>query len=87
MAGRGQVDAAIAHYQKALESKPDDSEAHNNLGAALASRGQVDAAIAILKGPWKSNLIMAKRSSTWVSPLPAAAEFARPLNMATKPYA
>ena len=46
LAGRGQVDAAIAHYQKALEIKPDYAEAHNNLGNALAGRGQVDAAIA-----------------------------------------
>ena len=46
LAGRGQVDEAIAHYQKALEIKPDYAEAHNNLGAALAGRGQVDEAIA-----------------------------------------
>ena len=46
MAGRGQVDEAIAHYRKALEIKPDYAEAHNNLGIALAGRGQVDEAIA-----------------------------------------
>ena len=46
LAERGQVDAAIAHYQKALEIKPDYADAHNNLGAALAGRGQIDAAIA-----------------------------------------
>ena len=46
MAGRGQVDEAIAHYRKALEIKPDYAEAHNNLGNALAGRGQVDEAIA-----------------------------------------
>ena len=46
LAGRGQVDEAIAHYQKALEIKPDYAEAHNNLGNALAGRGQVDEAIA-----------------------------------------
>ena len=46
LAGRGQVDEAIAHYRKALEIKPDYAEAHNNLGMALAGRGQVDEAIA-----------------------------------------
>ena len=46
MAGRGQVDEAIAHYRKALEINPDYVEAHYNLGNALAGRGQVDEAIA-----------------------------------------
>ena len=45
LAGRGQVDEAISHYQKALEIKPDHADAHNNLGNALAGRGQVDSAI------------------------------------------
>ncbi|MHB8909941.1 MAG: tetratricopeptide repeat protein [Syntrophales bacterium] len=43
---RGQVDAAITNYQKALEIKPVDSKAHNNLAMALEGQGQVDAAIA-----------------------------------------
>jgi superkiller protein 3 len=46
LAGRGQVEAAIAHYQKALEIKPDHAAAHNNLGLALVSLGRVDEAIA-----------------------------------------
>ena len=46
LASRGQVDEAIAHYRKALEIKPDDVRAHNNLGVALAGRGAVDEAIA-----------------------------------------
>jgi tetratricopeptide (TPR) repeat protein len=45
LAGRGQVDAAIDHYQRALEIKPDYAEAHNNLGSALAGRREMDAAI------------------------------------------
>ena len=46
MAGRGQVDEAIAHYRSGLEIKPDYAEAHYNLGIMLAGRGQVDEAIA-----------------------------------------
>jgi protein O-mannosyl-transferase len=46
LAGRGQVDEAIAHYQKVLEIKPDYTEAHYNLGVVLAGRGQIDEAIA-----------------------------------------
>ena len=45
LTGRGQIDEAITHYQKALETKPDDVVAHNNLALVLASRGQIDAAV------------------------------------------
>jgi tetratricopeptide (TPR) repeat protein len=49
LARRGELDAAITHYQRALQIKPDFAEAHEahcNLGVALARRGQVDLAIA-----------------------------------------
>jgi Flp pilus assembly protein TadD len=39
------VDEAIAHYQAALQIKPDYAEAHNNLGNALLQKGRVDEAI------------------------------------------
>jgi tetratricopeptide (TPR) repeat protein len=42
---RGRLDKAMAHYQQALEIKPDYAEAHFNLGNALAGRGQVASAI------------------------------------------
>ena len=42
---KGSVDEAIAHYQKALQIKPDYAEAHNNLGNALLQKGSVDEAI------------------------------------------
>jgi protein O-mannosyl-transferase len=43
---RGQFDAAIPHYQKALEIKPNYAAAHYNLGVVLSERGQNDAAVA-----------------------------------------
>jgi protein O-mannosyl-transferase len=46
LAGRGQVEAAIAQYQQALAIKPDCVDAHYNLGTVLARRGEVEAAIA-----------------------------------------
>ncbi|MBN1818519.1 MAG: tetratricopeptide repeat protein [Sedimentisphaerales bacterium] len=45
LAERGKVEAAIVHYQKALEINPDYPVAHNNLGNTMANLGQVDAAI------------------------------------------
>ena len=45
LARRGQVDAAIAHYQQALAIKPDFVDAHDNLGNALAATGRNNAAI------------------------------------------
>ena len=45
LAGRGQIEEAIAYYRKALEIEPNFIEAHNNLGIALADRGEVVEAI------------------------------------------
>jgi serine/threonine protein kinase/Tfp pilus assembly protein PilF len=46
---KGQLDAAIASYQKAIELNPNYAMAHNNLGIMLKQTGQLDAAIASLK--------------------------------------
>ena len=46
LAGRGQVDEAIAHYRKSLEIKPDYALSHYNLGAAFAHLGRIDEAMA-----------------------------------------
>jgi tetratricopeptide (TPR) repeat protein len=43
---QGQVEAAIAHYERALALKPEYAEAHNNLGIALATQGRLEQAIA-----------------------------------------
>jgi len=42
---RGQVNEAIAHFQKALALQPDEAWLHNNLGNAFAKNGQLDEAI------------------------------------------
>ena len=46
LADRGNADAAVDAYHKALEIKPDYAEPHINLGMILADRGQADAAMA-----------------------------------------
>ncbi len=45
LAGRGQVDKAMANYRKALEIRPDYPEAYYNLGVALSECGRLDEAI------------------------------------------
>lgn len=42
----GQYEKAIAEWEKAVKLSPEDTEAHNNLGVALAGAGQFDEAIA-----------------------------------------
>jgi serine/threonine-protein kinase len=44
--GNGDLEGAIAAYQKAIALKPDYSSAHNNLGNALHDKGRLDDAIA-----------------------------------------
>ena len=39
------MDAAMLHYQKALELKPDNAEVHNDLANALSKNGQFAEAI------------------------------------------
>jgi tetratricopeptide (TPR) repeat protein len=41
----GRVDEAIIQYQKTLQIKPDEAEAHYRLGAALLQKGKLDEAI------------------------------------------
>ena len=46
LAKRGQIDAAIVHFRKALEISPEDTRAHANLGNVLASQQHFNEAIA-----------------------------------------
>jgi tetratricopeptide (TPR) repeat protein len=43
--GKGQVDEAIAHYQKASEINPGDAESQYNLGAAFLKKREMNEAI------------------------------------------
>jgi tetratricopeptide (TPR) repeat protein len=43
---RGELDQAIDHFRRAVDSMPGSADVHNNLGIALATRGQSDEAIA-----------------------------------------
>ena len=43
---KGDLDAAIAEYRKALAIKPELADAHADLGLALYHKGDLDAAIA-----------------------------------------
>ena len=45
MRQRGQLDAALQSYTRALDLNPDFAEAHCNLGATFADLGQLDAAV------------------------------------------
>jgi tetratricopeptide (TPR) repeat protein len=45
LAAKGQDEAAIAEWKKALEINPDDPMANNNLGTHLLKRGQLNEAI------------------------------------------
>jgi len=52
LAEKGQYEAAIAEWKKALELSPEDAKAHNNLGRALAGKGDFEEAI----GHWRKAL-------------------------------
>jgi Flp pilus assembly protein TadD len=53
------MDEAIAHFQRALEIKPDYAEAHKNLGIALAGAGRLDEAI----GHYQKALVLARQQN------------------------
>ncbi len=42
---RGDTDSAIAHYQQAIQLRPNYAEAHYNLGRLVAQKGQLDDAV------------------------------------------
>ncbi|MGD8883604.1 MAG: tetratricopeptide repeat protein, partial [Desulfobacterales bacterium] len=45
LADKGDLQAAVDHYQQAINQKPDYDKAYNNLGNVLKDLGQIDAAI------------------------------------------
>ena len=73
LADHGQVDSAIAHYQKALEIKPDYAEAHYNLGIRSGRpRTGSTRPSPITRRPWKSSPTTPRPTTTSASPWPAA---------------
>jgi tetratricopeptide (TPR) repeat protein len=46
LADAGQLDDALAHFERAIELNPDYAIAHNNRGTALGLKGRLDEAIA-----------------------------------------
>ncbi|MGA3283991.1 MAG: tetratricopeptide repeat protein, partial [Verrucomicrobiota bacterium] len=46
---KGQMDEAVAHFEKAMELRPGLASAHYDLGTLLVQRGQVDEAIVHLQ--------------------------------------
>jgi len=42
---KGETEAAVAEWRKALQLSPDDAKAHNNLGTVLWRRGELDEAV------------------------------------------
>jgi len=49
LAGRGQLDEAIAQYRKALEINPDSMRPLSNLARALEQKGQLTDAVSLLQ--------------------------------------
>ena len=78
LVGRGQLEAAIAHYQKALEISPGNVEVHNNLSVALASRGRLDEAIMHCREALRIAPALPKPTTIWRLPCPAGAGSTRP---------
>ena len=52
---KGELEAAINHYRRALKIKPDSAEAHNNIGFAQEKRGEASEAITHYKQALRIN--------------------------------
>ena len=85
LANHGELEAAISHFQIALEINPDYSDAHNNLANALASRGQVDEAVTHYRRAWKSSPTMPRRTPTLETHWPVAARSTKPSPTTNEP--
>jgi protein O-GlcNAc transferase len=58
--GKGLLDEAITHYQKAIELDPSFAEAYYNLGIALKGKGEIDEAITYYQKAIEINPFSAK---------------------------
>ena len=43
--GQGKIDEALTHFNAALKTNPDISEAHNNIGIIMIHKGNINEAI------------------------------------------
>ena len=68
LASRGQVDEALACYQKVLAVAPGEVDVHNNIGLALAARGQPEEGWPIINSCWTSGPTMRWHITTWATP-------------------
>ena len=79
---KGDLDEAIACFQKAVELDPKYAAAHNNLGNALRTKGQVDEAVACYQKaveldpknaavPLQPGQCSAGQGDRWTRPSPA----------------
>ena len=64
---QGKLEEAIEAFSKALSIKPDFPEAHNNMGDALQQQGKLEEAIGLSTRHSRSNLIMPRPVTTWVT--------------------
>ena len=64
---KGQLDEAIAHYKKTLESEPANADVYNNLGLVLLQQGQVEEAIADYQKALEINpqFVQARANLAW----------------------
>ena len=62
---QGKLNEAIEAYTKALSIKPNNAEAHNNMGVTLKDQGKLDEAIKAYTKALPSSLIMLRLTITW----------------------
>ena len=68
LAEKGQIDEAIRQYQEAIRLKPDNADAHNNLGIASSGKAKSTRRSANSRKPSACNRITPWPTTTWGCP-------------------